>query len=399
MKKMMAKTAKRGREEQLVEVLPAPAVTKKAFREPASPQLIQFVSENLGLFNDLFNQSANGTFADYLDANTSSKNFIKEICDALQAIENRILGSVIQTENHDEIQKIIDFHKLQVVLQKPESAEESHFIALLTQGLSTWQLPKIAHLNRTCESGDPAVVKAMTWLEKNRTFLKDCLKQQKRLMRWLEIDQQADKKTILQLFTDALNATLHETVMMDCRRINQYYPDMRNVPVLMDVRKLRYTLGDGGAGEDYEARALRYHSRENLEADRKLFNFLEAYPSPLSCFIDALNGLDADERDDNILKVSGDVLMWLLMAHCDNAELTAVILEHAPQVDQVIAAFRESKMLAGSLGQSMGGVLKSIHNSPVKQRARELPNEVSCIDKSVCDEHGSPQSQSHSIGL
>jgi aryl carrier-like protein len=123
----------------------------------------------------------------------------------------------------------VDFSIFITLLANPQSSDEGNLINLLQQGLDSWRLPMIAHMHRSANADkDVERISAITWIEKNRVFLRAAINQNPSLLEWLEHPQQADMQSIMQHFTTQLYTLLDEKSLLDIHGEN----------AIIDVRKV-----------------------------------------------------------------------------------------------------------------------------------------------------------------
>lgn len=348
--------------------------------------LERFLYQNTRMFNDLINLSSPGSLVDYLDANRVCNTYFKGLYDALDAVLNltqsRYAQIVSTSKVEDEDIKSIDFGHLIAILRESKSAVDQKLVKKLNEGIETWRLPMIAHLYNSAHRYDSNnTMQALFWLEKRRAFIQSSIKQDPKLMDWLNEDNQAGMKKILEKFTQSIFKLLSK------ERIFQFIDEDEGViypiklPELIDVRKLWYTLYLNNLySEDDNAQnsqKILNHSQYK-QSDFEIFlGYQNAFPSPFVSFVDAFSGLQSSERAVDNMPVTGDVLIWLLVAQRDNAELAREIIQWSTEVDKVVRAYvNHNKQInrqerSNLLAKSMATTLQAIHNSPSKLRQHE----------------------------
>ncbi|MDQ2994791.1 MAG: hypothetical protein M3R00_07615 [Pseudomonadota bacterium] len=338
--------------------------------------IAEFIDENQSLFNDLVAEYSNASFADYLTANPFGNAFFKSLHSALMAvIANDETSKIVSQSTIIDEEPIlqINFAKLIHLLRNPKNQNEFSLNRLLIEGMQMWRLPMIAQIHQLSTTEEGAVqLRALTWLERRRRFIKSTITQNVKLMAWLNNDNQQAMKAILQRFSHAIFNVLNEED--DIWFIDeQSQGNISRLPKIMDVRKLWYTLFMRELIHE-DDNSLNIITLLNFTQKELTFNlhvpfFDSAQPSPVSCFIDSFNGLDTSERHRKNLPVPNDVLTGLLVMHSDNKRLAIEILEHAKDVDNVCKAYAQHQKQARTslIANSMSNALKAIHNSPTKQ--------------------------------
>jgi succinate dehydrogenase flavin-adding protein (antitoxin of CptAB toxin-antitoxin module) len=362
------------------------------FEPPAEPPvkpgafpyyLESFLYQNTRMFNDLINLSSPGSLVDYLKANRPCNAYFKQLYDALDAVltltKSRYTEIVSTSRQADEDVKSIDIRKLIAVLRTSKISTDQALVKLLTEGIENWRLPMIAHLYNSADFDDyNNTMQALIWLEKRRSFIQSSINQDPKLMNWLSDEKHREMKKILEQFTQSLYNVLSN------KSTFQFFDEERAVfqsiklPELIDIRKLWYILYlTNQSSEDDNVKnsqmILNYSQRNpgNFEIFAK---YDTAYPSPFEGFVDAFNGLPISERVVNNVPVTGDVLIWLLVAQRDNAKLASEIIRCSLEVDKVVGSYAnhnkqvQKQERANLLAKSMANTLQDIHNSPTKLR-------------------------------
>lgn len=366
-------------------------VENQHFEQPVEqatfPQYLErFFYQNTMMFNDLINLTSPGFLVDYLKVNRVCNTYFKALYDALNAVLNlaksRYPQIVSTSKAEGEDVKSINIGLLISVLRESKNTVEQDLVKLLTEGMKTWRLPMIANLYQCADDPDKNnTMQALIWLEKRRGFIKSSINQDQMLMHWLTDNKQSDMKKILHEFTQSISELLSKvSVFRFFDEENEVFQNIQ-LPEMIDIRKLWYVLyltdrySEDDNGNNSQT-ILNYSQRH--QKNFEVFKVYEtAFPSPFDGFVDAFNGLQIPDRHDVCLSVTGDVLIWLLVAQRDNAKLASEIVRWSAEVDKVVRAYAnhnkqsQKQERSNLLAKSMANTLQAIHNSPTKLRQLE----------------------------
>ena len=247
--------------------------------------------------------------------------------------------------------------------------EAREVIQLLHEGMESWRLPLLLNLHiLALEEGKEKELQALTWIEKRRGFIQSAMNRDPKLMHWL---RQTELDAVLIAFTDDMYQLLTETVDIN---VGRGY--LRETPKIMDVRALWHTLSFNGEthgqNRDNDSQLLQIYTKEDLFLEGYISHFTGVSASPWTCFLEMFNGPSNIPHKEDVLKVSGDVLSWLLITHPENQSIATKIMRHSLSIDGVCDAYEKHLKQANSslLAESMSRVLQAVHNSPTKTKPR-----------------------------
>lgn len=365
-----------------------------------SAQAESFLWDHAEIFDDLLISSSPKKVVDYLAENPISQEYYTRLYQAFTALINKhssekILKTV-KNKSTGKRRKRIDIGKLLNKLKPCNTVEGCKFLSVLDEGISSWRLLKLFDLYHLSSHDEKKpILDALIWLEKRRSFIKACMSRDMALMRWLDHNKQSEMKTTLTKFTITLQNLFSQTKSVSIIEIVQkrigetlkfeesIEPVVYNMPLIMDIRMLWHTLSFKHLIElqdEIKNSDLLIDTDNNflIENESIAQFFFSTYPSPLTCFLEAFNGLEKETRSDYTLKVDHDILMWLFLSHVDNAELANTILTLSAGVDVVAEAYaaHQKERIAAPLAESMASILSPIHNSPTKEKRKPDPELV-----------------------
>ncbi len=345
-----------------------PAVDSNNF----SAKTKSFLFDHAEVFDDLVNLSSPKFFVDYLDENPTSYQYYRRLYKALSSVidkhtDTKILRN-IKNRKTGERRKRIDVANLIKKLNSCSSEEDREFINVLNEGIASWRLLKLVDLYYLAEKDNKkSIMTALVWLEKRREFIKRCMTQDPSLMKWLNQPEQAQSKKALMDFTKDLEEKISTGALVN------------TLPRFMDVRKLWHALEFNNLIDpsDYinNAYLLQEQSNSSLRHYELEGFFLEVFPCPWTCFLEAINGLNKKLRLGCTLKIDDDILMWQFLTHVNNEPVAEHIVSLGESVDVVAEAYAsyEKQQLTAHLADSITGILSPIYNSPTKQKEKITP--------------------------
>lgn len=348
--------------------------------------LEEFVLNEKDFFSRLVNLDYSDSIKKYVNLNLDLSDYFCRLRDAIFLLSKSVVDPKMailrktKNMNTKKIKNELDCEQLVKVLHKAATPEARDVIQLLNDGMQTWQLPLFLDLHLLSlgkDSQSETKLQALTWIEQRRGFIQSVMNREPKITQWLNEDQQADMKSILVAFTDAMHQLLTEEV-----EINFGSGYVRKTPLMMDIRALWHTLSfkdvTDGEDRDNDSQLLHLHNRKDLINKGYIAHFLEVSASPWVCFLEIFNGPAETLHPEDVLRVTGDVLAWLLITHPENEILAQKIMRHAISVDWVCEAYERYQKQEHSslLAASMSTVLQAVHNSPTKPgKKRELEEE------------------------
>lgn len=181
-------------------------------------------------------------------------------------------------------------------------------------------------VNNRCEHQKVTLsLNALTWLQKNKTFMALCLNEKSPFYDWLALNSEAAND--ISQFMSALKELLSET--------RESYGVQ--LPKIVDVGTLWQSLSRHLYMKNLNATKIdQLFSTCHANMGRALAYYMSGKkPSPMSCFVESFS----ENHVHMALKVDGDILRSLLLMHPDNAPLSEFIVRHISTLNKVIESY------------------------------------------------------------